>query len=276
MSLTNKALWTIERHSKRPLTLREIAEVCGVSAYHLAHAFGASTGLSVMQYVRGRRLTEAARALAAGAPNILDLALDSGYESHEAFSRAFRAQFGVTPEFVRRKASTEDLPMIDAMKLPGQDDVELAPPLIVAGDAVLAIGLSARHTFDKTQAIAAQWQKFMGLIAEIPNRTPAIPLGISTDMDEDGNFIYVCATEVTKFSDLPDGLVQIRIPARRYAVFTHRGHVSKIGATYAAIGNRYHDQKPADGPWLERHLETFDPRTGLGGVEIWIPIGDAA
>ena len=89
-----------------------------VSRYHLAHAFGAATGLSVMQYVRARRLTVAARTLADGAPDILDLALDAGYGSHEAFSRAFRSQFGVTPGMVRRQASTEDLPMTKAMNIP--------------------------------------------------------------------------------------------------------------------------------------------------------------
>jgi AraC family transcriptional regulator len=88
--LAEKVLWAIERNLDRPLTLAEIADACGVSHFHLAHAFGQATGISVMQYVRARRLAEAAESLAAGdAPDILDLALDAGYGSHEAFSRAF-------------------------------------------------------------------------------------------------------------------------------------------------------------------------------------------
>ena len=97
MSVTNKALFVIERNLHRDLTLDQIAEYCGVSRFHLAHAFGESTGLSVMEYLRGRRLTEAAYALASGADSILAVALDSRYASHEAFSRAFRAQFGKPP-----------------------------------------------------------------------------------------------------------------------------------------------------------------------------------
>ena len=54
-----------------------------------------------MRYVRGRRLTEAAKALSNGAPDILSVALDAGYGSHEAFTRAFRDEFGVTPETIR-------------------------------------------------------------------------------------------------------------------------------------------------------------------------------
>ena len=87
MSVTNKALFVIERNLHRDLTLDQIARYCDVSRFHLAHAFGESTGLAVMEYLRGRRLTEAAYALASGADDILTVALDSRYAM--AFSRAF-------------------------------------------------------------------------------------------------------------------------------------------------------------------------------------------
>ncbi len=278
MTLTNKALWVIERSLARPLTLAEIAESCGVSRYHLAHAFGESTGHSVMQYVRGRRLSVAAQRLANGARDILDLALETGYESHEAFSRAFRAQFGATPEMVRRKASTEDLPMIEALRIPEQNRVKLEPPRFESGKPMLFVGLSERHSFEATQGIPAQWQRFMASYGDIPDKTGAIPVGLSANMDDDGNFDYVCAVEVSKFASAPRGLIQLRIPAQKYAVFLHREHVSTIGAAYSAIWNHWlpdHNIRVADGASLERHLEAFDPHTGLGGVEIWIPIKDA-
>src|SRR5450755_2371349 len=106
MNPAQKALWFIESHLGDALTLDEIAAIGGVSRFHMVRAFAAATGLSVMRYVRARRLTEAARALANGAPDILTLALDADYGSHEAFTRAFRGHFGVTPEAVRdRRAS---------------------------------------------------------------------------------------------------------------------------------------------------------------------------
>ncbi|WP_158814453.1 AraC family transcriptional regulator [Methylocapsa sp. S129] len=279
MTLTGKALRMIERHLDRDLTLGEIARSCGVSSYHLAHAFGESAGVSVMQYVRARRLTAAAQALAMGAPDILHLALDAGYGSHEAFTRAFRAQFGCTPEMVRRKAKTEDLAMIEAMKIPDDGRAELEAPRIVAGKPMLVVGLAERHAFSDPKDIPGQWQKFMALYGEIPDKANPIPIGVSANMDEDGNFEYFCAVEVARFSSAPRGLKQLRIPAQTYALFHHRDHVAKIGATYAAIWNRWlpdNNRAVADGPSIERHLETFDPRTGLGGVEIWIPIKDAA
>ena len=275
MTLTDKALWVIERNLDRPLTLSDIADFCGVSRYHLAHAFGEGAGLSVMQYVRGRRLSAAARRLANGAPDILDLALDTGYESHEAFSRAFRAQFGATPEMVRRKASTEELPMTEALRIQRQSGVALAPPRFEAGKPMLFVGLAERHAFSAPQGIPAQWQEFMARYDEIPDKAQAIPAGVTADMDDDGNFEYVCAVEVSKFSTAPRGLIELRVPAQTYAVFQHREHVSKISATYAAIWNDWlpeHKYAGADGPSIERHNEAFDPRTGLGGVEIWIPV----
>jgi AraC family transcriptional regulator len=94
MNPAQKALWFIESHLADPLTLDEVAAVAGVSRFHLVRAFAAATGFSVMRYVRARRLSEAARALANGAPDILTVALDADYGSHEAFTRAFRDHFG--------------------------------------------------------------------------------------------------------------------------------------------------------------------------------------
>lgn len=278
MMLTNKALWVIERNLHRALTLADIAEICGVSRYHLAHAFGQATGQPVMQYLRGRRLTAAAQALASGAPDILNLALDSGYNSHEAFSRAFRAQFGVTPEMVRRTATTEDLSMVKPMEYANNTTFKLTPPRIVQGDAMLAVGLAKHHPFEKPHDIPVQWQTFMSTLhAHIPHKRDELPIGISSGMDDDGNFEYICAAEVSKFSTTPRGLIEINIPAQRYAVFTHDGHVSAVGATYNAIWNEglpASGEQVADAPCVERHLPTFNPQTGTGGVEIWIPVRD--
>jgi AraC-like DNA-binding protein len=67
MNPAQKALWFIESHLADQLTLDEIAGVAGISRFHMVRAFAAATGLSVMRYVRARRLSEAARALAGGA-----------------------------------------------------------------------------------------------------------------------------------------------------------------------------------------------------------------
>jgi AraC family transcriptional regulator len=104
MNPVGKELWYIESHFAQEITLEDIAAIGGVSRFHMSRAFGYAAGRSVMSYVRGRRLSEAARSLADGAPDILAIALDASYGSHEAFTRAFRDQFGLTPEAVRATA----------------------------------------------------------------------------------------------------------------------------------------------------------------------------
>src|SRR5262245_23133336 len=96
-----RALWFIENRFEGELSADDVARAAGVSRFHLSRLFALVIGRSMTGYARGRRLSEAARALAGGAPDILAVALSAGYGSHEAFTRAFREHFGVTPESVR-------------------------------------------------------------------------------------------------------------------------------------------------------------------------------
>jgi len=229
-----------------------------------------------MRYLRARRLTRAAQTLAQGAPDILALALDAGYGSHEAFTRAFREQFGVPPERVREQGSTEGLALVSALDLRARERPALAPPWVTEAPAVQAVGLSGRHTFDKVIGIPIQWQTFMaGHYGHIPHRVDGIPIGIQKAADEEGGFDYICAAEVTAFGTLPEGLQRIEIPARRCAVFEHRGHVSTLLDTYAAIWNeelQEHGWTPSQAPTIERHAPSFDPETGEGGIALWIAL----
>src|SRR5215469_1510239 len=147
MSIADKAAWIVERNSGRDLTLNSIAEACGVSRSHLANAFGTATGLSVIAYLRGRRLSEAAKALAGGAPDILAVALDAGYASHEAFTRAFREQFGVTPERVRERGSTGGLPLVGPIEFGTGAIGHLEPPRICERALTRTIGLAEAITW---------------------------------------------------------------------------------------------------------------------------------
>src|SRR5919201_4075299 len=133
MNPAQKALWYIESHLAEPLTLDEIANIAGISRFHLVRAFAAATGFSVMRYVRARRLSEAARALAAGAPDILQVALDAEYGSHEAFTRAFREHFGITPEAVRATTCLDKLKLQEPILMDSTTFENIAPPRFETG-----------------------------------------------------------------------------------------------------------------------------------------------
>src|SRR6516164_3904354 len=127
MNPAQKALWFIESHLAGPLSLDDVADVAGVSRFHMVRAFAAATGFSVMRYVRVRRLSEAAQALADGAPDILGVALDAEYGSHEAFTRAFREHFGVTPDAVRAKRCLDSLQLQGPLSMDSTLQENLAP-----------------------------------------------------------------------------------------------------------------------------------------------------
>ncbi len=275
MSIVNQALWVIERNSGSALTLEGLAQAVGVSRAHLAYAFGAATGVPAMKYLRGRRLSDAARKLALGAPDILTIALDSGYGSHEAFTRAFRQHFGATPEEVRSRASLDGLALIPAGDLKPRSSASLDPPRLVPQGALRVVGQCARYGFDEVGSIPAQWQHFMSVHSSIPFRSGEIPIGV-TCLDEDGAAIdYTCGVEVERFAKATADLVQVTISPRLYAVFEHRGHASTLFDTYTTIWNEALPavgHAVADSPIIERHNPSFDPRTGNGGLTLWIPL----
>ena len=275
MNPAQKALWFIESHLADALTLDEIAGVAGISRFHMVRAFAAATGLSVMRYVRARRLSEAARALAAGAPDILALALDADYGSHEAFTRAFRDHFGMTPETVRAAMCLDHLALQEPIPMDSTRTDNLPAPRFETGTPLLVAGLGERYNHENGAGIPAQWHRFHQAVADIPGRIGRVAYGVCCNGDDAGNFDYIAGVEVSDLSDLPREFAKVRIPEQRYAVFTHGDHISTIRRTVNTIWNHWlpaSGLKAADAPSFERYDENFDPRTGDGGLEIWVPV----
>jgi AraC family transcriptional regulator len=275
MSAVGKAIWFIETHFAENISLDDIAGSVGVSRYYLARAFGVATGRSVMGYVRGRRLTEAARSLANGAPDILSVALDAGYGSHEAFTRAFRDQFALTPEAVRAQRRTSDLELVEPIKLDETLIDDLEPVRFENGRPLLIAGLGERYTWESSKAIPAHWQRLMPHLQTIPRRLGQTTFGVSYNGDDEGNFDYIAGCEVSDFSGLPTAFSRLRISAQRYAVFAHRAHIAEIRRTFSTIWTKWLPEsghEAADAPGFERFDDAFDSKSGQGGLEIWIPI----
>ena len=92
----------IRHKSDEKLTLSRLADRLGYSEFHVSRRFREISGMPLRDYLRGRRLAFALRDLRDTDAGILDIALDYGFSSHEAFTRAFRAQYGMTPSQYRR------------------------------------------------------------------------------------------------------------------------------------------------------------------------------
>lgn len=92
-----KAQEYVENHLLEPITLRQLASAAGYSPWHLSRIFAEIAGKTPYEYIRSRRLTEAALVLRDENRRVLDVALDFVFDSQEGFTRAFSREFGISP-----------------------------------------------------------------------------------------------------------------------------------------------------------------------------------
>src|SRR4030095_246165 len=141
----------------------------------------------------------------------LAVALDTGYASHEAFTRAFRQHFGLTPEQVRERADTRGLELMERMSINDNAAIDVATPRIVRHDALLIVGLSQRY--HRTNAgIPSQWDRFMPYLGNIPGQIAGVTYGVICHTDETGSIDYICGVQVSEFPSQPAELTRVRIP----------------------------------------------------------------
>ena len=91
----------IREHLNEPLHRDVLAAVAGFSVPHFHRIFTAHTGENISDYVRRVRLERAARKLRMGAVDITEVALAAGYDTHAAFGKAFKQQYGFSPSEFR-------------------------------------------------------------------------------------------------------------------------------------------------------------------------------
>ncbi len=272
MRPVERTIWYVESHLNVAMSLDDIARNAGLSKFALTRAFVASTGRTVLAYARARRLSEAFRRLQRGAPSILDVALSVGYGSHEAFSRAFRGHFGFTPADVRcghhHPALTEAIDMSNDERRPG------LMPRFGDRSAFKVAGFGRRFSTQHTAGIPGLWQSFGPHIGSIPGEVSGVAYGVCYNTGGD-SFDYLCGVEVLSLSDLPPGFSACEVPSNHYAIFHHGGHITDIHGIMRAI---FSDWLPKSGrqaaaaPIFERYGPDFNPRTGEGGFDIYVPL----
>lgn len=268
-----KALWYVESHFCEEIRLAELAELCEVSPTYLSRAFPLALGHSLKAYLRRRRLTEAARRLAEGAPDILAVALEHGYNSHEAFTRAFREEFGQTPESVRAQGHVDNLSLLEAIRMNANQTQDFTPIRMEASRPLTVAGLQEHYAGD-TAGIPSQWQKLAPHLGNLSQQVGQFAYGVCHNFGD--GFDYLCGMEVNSVAGLPEGWVSMELPSGvLYAVFRHQKHVSLVRHTCDSIFSRWLPQsgfQSSDAPFFERYGPEFDGRTGQGGLEVWVPV----
>jgi AraC family transcriptional regulator len=97
----------IQQHLDEPLPLEQLARVACFSPYHFHRVFKGMVGEPVKEHVRRLRLERAAQRLKLSEASVIDIALDAGYLSHEAFTRSFKSAFGMAPSQFRLARGVE-------------------------------------------------------------------------------------------------------------------------------------------------------------------------
>ena len=91
----------VREHTDEELNREVLAAVAGFSVPHFHRIFTAQIGENIADYVRRVRLERAGRKLRMGAVDITEVALAAGYQTHAAFGKAFKQQFGLSPSEFR-------------------------------------------------------------------------------------------------------------------------------------------------------------------------------
>lgn len=254
-----RAIIYIENHLNENIRVIDVAKEAGYSYYHFTRMFQALLGENIGNYIQKRRLFNGANQLLYSNRKIIDIALDCGFVSPEAFSRAFKSVYRVSPKEYRNNRLEV---FIGHKREMGVDLIKhittniTVQPQIKYIDDIYVAGIRKASSVD---GIVALWEKFQNVVEAIPNKHPSgRTFGICENLQDfqlekihyDMNFSEVIGKEVTCYDNLPDGIITKTIPAGKYAVFTHRGTLCELLKTYEYIW----------GTWILLTKEVVDNR----------------
>jgi AraC family transcriptional regulator len=265
-----RVLAHVDAHLDEPLPLEELAGVAAFSKFHFHRQFSALFGLGVGRYVQLVRLKRASYQLAfREGDRIIDVALGSGYESHEAFTRAFKKAVGQTPSEFRAAPEWESWHAVyqrlnelrsTHMKpahRPNVEDVEVVEfPLTRV--AVLEHRGDPRRIGDTIRRFI-DWRRQNGL-SPSTSATFNLLYGDPATTPPDEFRLDLCAVITRPVAENAHGVVERTIPAGRCARLRHVGSDDTFGETFNFLYATWlsaSGQEPRDFPLFLQRVRFF-------------------
>jgi AraC family transcriptional regulator len=242
----------IDGHLDGDLTVDRLSGIAAFSKYHFHRQFSELFGISVYKYVQLVRLKRASYELAfRDQSRIIDIALTSGYESHEAFSRAFKKAVGQTPSEFREQpqwepwhATYQPLSELRKSHMKPEHRAENVKIVVFEETRVACLehrgdprrlGDSVRRFIEwrKQNNLPPRVSATFNILYDDPAETPAERFRLD-----------ICAATQRGVAENPFGIVEKTIPGGRCAVLRHVGSDDTLGE---AINYLYATWLPASG-----------------------------
>ena len=223
----NNAIDYIENNLDKEISYEEAARIACCSTYYFQRMFSYVAGISLSEYIRRRRMSQAAFELQRSDKTVLEVALKYGYTSPTSFNRAFQRVHGINPITAKKKGITLNAypPIQFSVKITGGSAMAYH---IADKEAIRIVGIRTRLTenIEENQInIPIFWKdtlqskRFMD-ICELSNKNPNGILGISVYQDPENIFYYIAAA-TTK--EIPIGMYECEIPAATWVIFENDG-----------------------------------------------------
>lgn len=288
LSPIEQAVKYIENHLHENIGLIDVSRETGYSYYHMTRLFSSVLGESVGHYINRRRLYNASEKLIHSQRRVIDIALDCGFQSPEAFSRAFKSAFGSSP-MEYRKAGL-DLVVNAKRELSPEDvghianNISHTPEMVMLEETKVA-GLRGFTSLSNNR-LPGLWEEFMRFHRFHKDLFVAAGVGYGicetqqTTYTKNGDvsFAAMVGSPVNDFDKLPSSFPLEKKVLRpgKYAVFTHWGTFANLFKTYQYIFGTWLQTTQAeldnreDFEMYEREVLSFDDPNNE--VKIFIPI----
>lgn len=279
----NQVVDYIEDHLTEELTLEEISKYAGVSDYHFRKIFYYLSGLSLSEYIKNRKLSEANKDLL-NKERVTDVAFKYGYESMDGFTRAFKSWSGFLPSEVLKTGVNKSFPKLSFfIDVKGGESMDYK---IVEMPAFKFAGVSKRvpmqfegvnHTIVELAQSITQEQKEM--MHQLQNLEPCEIVNVSYEhehdfMKDEGELTHLIGV-VTTEENVSELLDVIDVPAYTWAVFPNQGPFPEtLQETYAKTYSEWlpvSDYEVIQAPSFS-FTRMNEEKENYAYSEVWMPV----